>query len=94
MSRTKQEKPKALVLEAFDTFFNKRNYVTVERYWSPHYIQNSAHIEPGREGPFNLIESLPDTLRYEACLAVCRRRLRYRIWSFFRVWGNGELDRG
>ena len=70
MSRTKQEKPKALVLEAFDTFFNKRNYVTVERYWSPHYIQNSAHIEPGREGPFNLIESLPDTLRYEACLAV------------------------
>ncbi len=34
MSRTKQEKHKALVLEAFDTLFNKRNYVTVERYWS------------------------------------------------------------
>src|SRR6266446_5908329 len=40
MSRTKQEKHKALVLEAFDTLFNKRDYVTVERYWSPHYIQN------------------------------------------------------
>ncbi len=27
MSRTKQEKNKALVLEAFDTLFNKRDYV-------------------------------------------------------------------
>src|SRR6266478_9244103 len=70
MSRTKQEKPKALVLEAFDTFFNKRNYVTVERYWSPHYIQNSAHIEPGREGPFNLIKSIPPTLKYEPGVIV------------------------
>ena len=70
MSRTKQEKHKALVLEAFDTLFNKRDYVTVERYWSPHYIQNCAHIEPGREGLFNLIKSLPATLHYEAGLVV------------------------
>ena len=26
---------------------------------------NSAHIEPGREGLFNLIKSLPPTLKYE-----------------------------
>jgi predicted SnoaL-like aldol condensation-catalyzing enzyme len=70
MSRTKQEKNKALVLEAFDTLFNKRDYVAAERYWSPHYIQHSAHIEPGREGLFNLIKSLPATLRYEAGLVV------------------------
>ena len=38
MSRTKQEKNKALVLEAFDTLFNKRDYVAAERYWSPHNI--------------------------------------------------------
>ena len=69
MSRTKQQKHQALVLEAFDTLFNKRDYATVERYWSPHYIQN-RHIEPGCEGLFNLIDSLPDTLRYEACLVV------------------------
>src|SRR6266403_846776 len=62
---TKQEKNKALVLEAFDTLFNKRDYVAAERYWSPHYIQHSAHIPPGREGLFNLIKSVPPTLKYE-----------------------------
>jgi predicted SnoaL-like aldol condensation-catalyzing enzyme len=65
MSRTKQEKNKALVLEAFDALFNRRNYVAAERYWSPDYIPHSAHIAPGREGLFNLIKSLPPTLRYE-----------------------------
>src|SRR5580693_5684305 len=66
MSRTKQEKNKALVLKAFDTLFNKRNYVAAERYWSPHYIQHSAHIAPGREGLFKLIKSMPPTLKYES----------------------------
>jgi predicted SnoaL-like aldol condensation-catalyzing enzyme len=59
------EKNKRLVLEAFDTLFNKRDYVTAGRYWSPHYIQHSAHIAPGCEGLFNLVKSLPPTLRYE-----------------------------
>jgi predicted SnoaL-like aldol condensation-catalyzing enzyme len=66
MSRTKQEKNKALVLAAFDTLFNKRDYVAAERYWSPHYIQHSAHIAPGRDGLFNLIKSIPATLKYES----------------------------
>jgi predicted SnoaL-like aldol condensation-catalyzing enzyme len=65
MSRTKEEKNKALVLEAFDTLFNKRDYAAAERYWSPRYIQHSAHIGPGREGLFDLIKSIPPTLRYE-----------------------------
>ena len=65
MSQSQTEKNKALVLEAFDTLFNKRDYVAAERYWSPDYIQHSAHIEPGREGLFNLIKSLPSTLQYE-----------------------------
>jgi predicted SnoaL-like aldol condensation-catalyzing enzyme len=65
MSQTKQEKNKALVLEAFDTLFNKRDYVVAERYWSPHYIQHSAHIAPGRDGLFNLIKSIAPTLTYE-----------------------------
>src|ERR1700731_3481089 len=65
MSQSKQEKNKALVLEAFDTLFNKRDYVAAERYWSPHYIQHSAHIAPGRDGLFNLIKSVPPTLKYE-----------------------------
>ena len=65
MSQTTESKNKALVIEAFDTLFNKRNYVAAERYRSPDYIQHSAHIVPGREGLFNLIKSLPPTLRYE-----------------------------
>ena len=70
MSKTIQEKNKALVLEAFDTLFNKRDYAAAEKYWSPNYIQHSAHIEPGRDGLFNLIRSSPPTLRYEHQLIV------------------------
>ena len=60
-----QEKNKGLVLKAFDILFNKRDYAAAERFWSPDYIQHSAHIAPGREGLFNLIKSLPPTLKYE-----------------------------
>jgi predicted SnoaL-like aldol condensation-catalyzing enzyme len=64
-SETIESKNKALVLDAFDTLFNKRDYETAQRFWSPDYIQHSAHIEPGREGLFDLIKSLPPTLKYE-----------------------------
>ena len=70
MSQTIQEKNKALVLDAFETLFNKRDYAAAEKYWSPNYIQHSAHIEPGRDGLFNLIRSAPDTLRYEHQLVI------------------------
>ncbi len=65
MNQTIEEKNKELVLKAFDILFNKRDYTAAERYWSPSYIQHSAHIEPGREGLFNLIRSIPATLKYE-----------------------------
>jgi predicted SnoaL-like aldol condensation-catalyzing enzyme len=65
MSQTTVERNKALVLEAFNTLFNKRNYEAAGRYWSPDYIQHSAHIAPGRAGLFNLIKSMPSTLKYE-----------------------------
>jgi predicted SnoaL-like aldol condensation-catalyzing enzyme len=65
MSKPIEETNKALVLEAFDTLFNKRDYATAERYWSPNYVQHSAHIGPGREGLFDLIKRAPPTLRYE-----------------------------
>ena len=65
MPKTTPEQNKALVLEAFDKLFNKRDYAAAEHFWSPDYIQHSAHIAPGREGLFNLIKSLPPTLKYE-----------------------------
>jgi predicted SnoaL-like aldol condensation-catalyzing enzyme len=58
------------VLTAFDTLFNKRDYTSAERFWSPRYIQHSAHIPPGREGLFDLVKSLPATLRYENHIAA------------------------
>ena len=65
MPKTTPAQNKALVLEAFDTLFNKRDYTSAERFWSDRYIQHSAHIEPGRDGLFNLIRTLPDSLKYE-----------------------------
>jgi predicted SnoaL-like aldol condensation-catalyzing enzyme len=65
MDRTVESKNKALVLEAFDTLFNKHDYAAAAKFWSSHYIQHSAHIAPGREGLFDLIKSLPPTLKYE-----------------------------
>jgi predicted SnoaL-like aldol condensation-catalyzing enzyme len=63
---TREETNKAIVREAFEALFNRRDYVAAERFWSPNYIQHSAHIPPGREGLFGLIRSIPPTLRYEA----------------------------
>jgi predicted SnoaL-like aldol condensation-catalyzing enzyme len=65
MSTNKHERNKRLVIEGFDTLFNKRDYEKAEKFWSPGYIQHSAHIGPGRDGLFSLIKSLPSTLRYE-----------------------------
>jgi len=65
MTNSSSERNKAIVLEAFDTLFNKRDYAAAERFWSPNYIQHSAHIPPGREGLFNLIKQAPPTAKYE-----------------------------
>src|SRR5260370_31271592 len=65
MNRTVESKNKALALEAFDTLCNKRYCAAAEKFWSPHYIQHSAHLAPGREGLFDLIKSLPPALKYE-----------------------------
>jgi predicted SnoaL-like aldol condensation-catalyzing enzyme len=65
MTITSPAQNKALVLEAFDMLFNRRDYAAAERFWSDRYIQHSAHMPPGRDGLFNLVRALPDTLRYE-----------------------------
>jgi predicted SnoaL-like aldol condensation-catalyzing enzyme len=75
MNQAIQEKNKALVLDAFDTLFNKRDYEAAERFWSPNYIQHSAHIAPGREGLFELIKSMPSTFKYEPGMIVAEKDL-------------------
>jgi predicted SnoaL-like aldol condensation-catalyzing enzyme len=70
MKQTIEDKNKALVLKAFDTLFNKRDYAAAEGFWSPDYIQHSAHIAPGREGLFSLIKSIPATFEYEPGMII------------------------
>jgi predicted SnoaL-like aldol condensation-catalyzing enzyme len=70
MASELEEKNKAVVLNAFDTLFNKRDYAAAERFWSPNYIQHSAHIRPGREGLFDLVKNAPSAMRYENSLIM------------------------
>ena len=70
MAKTTPTQNKALVLEAFDLLFNKRDYAAAERYWSERYVQHSAHIAPGRDGLFNLVRTLPNSLKYENQLII------------------------
>jgi predicted SnoaL-like aldol condensation-catalyzing enzyme/predicted ester cyclase len=67
---TTSSENKTFVLKAFDTLFNKRDYEAAAKFWSPNYIQHSAHIPPGRDGLFNLVKAQPAELRYENAVAV------------------------
>jgi predicted SnoaL-like aldol condensation-catalyzing enzyme len=92
MGDANAEKNKAIVLEAFDTLFNKRDYTAAERFWSPKYIQHSAHIAPGREGLFDLIKSIPATLKYEPGMIVAEGDIVIVHGRFFDLCPSGELD--
>jgi predicted SnoaL-like aldol condensation-catalyzing enzyme len=70
MGNAAEERNKAFVLEAFDTLANRRDFAVAQRFWSPDYIQHSAHIPPGREGLFDLVKTSPPGRRYENALAV------------------------
>jgi predicted SnoaL-like aldol condensation-catalyzing enzyme len=87
MTKTTPEQNTALVLEAFETLFNKRDYSGAERFWSERYIQHSAHIGPGREGLFDLIRSAPVALRYENQLIVAEGDF---VIAHGRFSGNGR----
>jgi predicted SnoaL-like aldol condensation-catalyzing enzyme len=70
MTTDAEHRNKAIALEAFDTLFNRRDYGAAERFWSPNYVQHSAHIAPGRDGLFDLIKAAPNDLHYENALVV------------------------
>jgi predicted SnoaL-like aldol condensation-catalyzing enzyme len=50
MNQSRTQKTKAFVLEAFETRFNKKDFVAAEKFWSSNYIQHSAHIPQGATG--------------------------------------------
>ena len=83
MTTAQEASNKAFVLEAFDTLFNKKDLAAAERFWSPGYIQHSAHIAPGRDGLFSLVRTLPGTLKYENQLTkkFARQSIIRPMWA-------------
>jgi predicted SnoaL-like aldol condensation-catalyzing enzyme/predicted ester cyclase len=84
---TNPSENKALVLKAFDTLFNRRDYDAAARFWSSDYIQHSAHIAPGRDGLFNLVKAAPAELRYENAVTVADGEY---VLLHGRFTGNGR----
>ena len=87
MPQTTADQNKATLLKAFDALFNRRDYDGAMQFWSPDYIQHSAHIAPGRAGLFGLIRSLPSTLKYENQLIVGEGDY---VIAFGRFSGHGR----
>ena len=79
---------KRIVLEAFDTLFNRRDFEKAATFWSPDYIQHSAHIEPGREGLFDLVKSTSGLLRYENALIVAEGDFVHAARALHRTAGS------
>ncbi len=77
---------KAIVIEAFDTLFNKRDFAAAETFWSPQFLQHSAVTPPGREGLFDQVKSMPE-LRYEVGFAMATNNL---VVLHGRITGNGK----
>jgi predicted SnoaL-like aldol condensation-catalyzing enzyme len=78
--------------------FNKRDYAAAEYYWSTDYIQHSAHIEPGRDGLFNMIKSSPASLKYESGIVMAEDDLviihgRFSGFSGAASWVTANVVR-
>ena len=82
------EENKALVLRAYDTLFNRRDYLAAEQFWPPDFIQHSSFFAPGRDGLFDAIRSFPETFRYEYDIVIAEGDL---VIVYGRFSGNGPV---
>ena len=87
MSQSTEEKNQKFVLDALETLFNKRDYAKALDMWTSHYIQHGAHIPPGREGLFGLVEAFPASLKYENQLTLVNGDF---VMLFGRFSGLGD----
>ncbi|MEM5314643.1 ester cyclase [Paraburkholderia sp. JHI869] len=71
MTTTSEAKNTALVLEALETLFNKKDFDKAAQFWSDDYVQHSRHVPAGRDGLFGLVRSLPD-LRFEYDMVIAK----------------------
>ncbi|KVN40065.1 hypothetical protein WJ63_28955 [Burkholderia pyrrocinia] len=64
MTAALEEKNTALVLEALDTLFNRKDFERAAQFWSDAYVQHSRHVPAGRDGLFGLVRAMGD-VRFE-----------------------------
>jgi len=64
MTETEQRNM-TLVLDAFDTLFNKRDYAARNASGHPTISSTAPTFPPGREGLFALVKASPADMRYE-----------------------------
>ena len=69
MQQLSPKQNKSIVIEAFETLFNRRDFEGARRFWSPDYVQHSALVPTGRDGLFDTVKNAPQ-MRYEHQLAV------------------------
>jgi hypothetical protein len=86
MSQSLQERNKAIAIEAFETLFNKRDYVTAEKFWVADYIQHASHLKQGREGLFKVARELPPDFHWDYDLIAAEGDL---VWIHGRYSGRG-----
>lgn len=65
-----EEKNLHSVINALDSLFNKRDYQSTRKFWSPDYVQRSLWVPPGKEGLFNMVPTIPTTMRLEFSRAI------------------------
>ncbi|WP_233886755.1 nuclear transport factor 2 family protein [Paraburkholderia flagellata] len=71
MTTASEEKNTALVLEALETLFNRKDYEKAAQFWSDTYVQHSRHVPAGRDGLFGLVRSLSD-IRFEYDMVIAK----------------------
>jgi predicted SnoaL-like aldol condensation-catalyzing enzyme len=84
MAATPLEQNKTLVLKAFDMFFNKRDYLAAEQYWSATYIQHIALIRRGAMACSISSAAFPPRAPIRQSPDPDRRRPHDRARSLFR----------
>lgn len=71
MTTASEEKNTALVLEALETLFNRKDYEKAAQFWSDTYVQHSRHVPAGRDGLFGLVRSFSD-IRFEYDMVIAK----------------------
>ncbi|MFC5430498.1 ester cyclase [Paraburkholderia denitrificans] len=84
MTATSEAKNTALVLEALDTLFNRKDYERAAQFWSDSYVQHSRHVPAGRDGLFGLVRSLGD-VRFEYDMVIAKDNF---VWLHSRYMSS------